>query len=330
MTANSVRELMRIADPLPPELAVVDNDEIDRELAVLVTRVDDSPQDIGVFRILDRPASRRRRVLAVAAAVAVMVGAVGAAVALDRSNDDPAISGGSGVTAPPDILGATVPIENRRELAVVVELAGPVPCAIDDAHVRAVSQGAHSVAIAVSGFTLSRRPINCEIGRGDTLDLRLAAPLGGRQLIDAATGQPVPVIDGRIVPTPTYLPPGYQALPDGADEYPSAGGGLRVPMAARGYDKDSGVTGTSGIDVYAARSQVARGPGWTVDPGVYSVDGHRATLTDAAHLRCLTWTVRASLAVQVCSDVSWSPINGKNQGPLLSAAELVRIARDLR
>lgn len=48
------------------------------------------------------------------------------------------------------------------------------------------------------------------------LQVRLAAPLGKRKLVNRATGQPVPQFDARLLMRPGILPPGYrlrQVLP---------------------------------------------------------------------------------------------------------------------
>ena len=48
------------------------------------------------------------------------------------------------------------------------------------------------------------------MARPPALRVRLAAPLGQRNLVNGLTGQPVPRFDGRLLLQPAKLPPGYQ------------------------------------------------------------------------------------------------------------------------
>jgi len=51
------------------------------------------------------------------------------------------------------------------------------------------------------------------------LRVELAAPLGTRALVDGSTGQAQPVLDPSTVPTPSWVPGGYQSQPITWDQH---------------------------------------------------------------------------------------------------------------
>jgi hypothetical protein len=56
----------------------------------------------------------------------------------------------------------------------------------------------------------SCRPGEGALAAPPPLQIRLAAPLGKRKLVNGATGQPVPQFDARLLLRPGILPPGYR------------------------------------------------------------------------------------------------------------------------
>jgi hypothetical protein len=71
------------------------------------------------------------------------------------------------------------------------------------------SESPTEVALSVRLTVVSTVEVYCERG-SPPLTVRLAAPLGSRKLVDAATGQPLPQFSARLLLQPTVLPPGYR------------------------------------------------------------------------------------------------------------------------
>ena len=144
----------------------------------------------------------------------------------------------------------------------------------------------------------------------------LRQPLGRRSLVNAA-GLPEPVFDASTVPTPSYVPAGYQQTALGGS--PTTGSFRhyeRFPWPADGSELELH------IDQYLpprrplpAEQELARG----------TVLGHPARVVQTggkiAVQRCVTWSDQPYV---------WSVCTVGGNQPDLSTAQLLRIANSLR
>lgn len=122
---------------------------------------------------------------------------------------------------PVDLSGART--QGRRSLVLAFGGAAEVtdrrdPCQLDYAVTARERSG---------GVTVAVRPVYREVHRagggicdlmlhGRLVTVRLDRPLGSRTLIDAATGDPVPVFDGATLLRPQWLPTGWDSRGEGA------------------------------------------------------------------------------------------------------------------
>jgi hypothetical protein len=110
------------------------------------------------------------------------------------------------------------------------------------------SESLTEVALSVSITVVSSLQFGCERDSPPLL-VQLAAPLGSRKLVDAATGKPLLQFSARLLLRPTDLPPGYrpwQVQPVEAaplqDErgQPVAGAQLWCSRLTGAYQRDDG------------------------------------------------------------------------------------------
>lgn len=115
-----------------------------------------------------------------------------------------------------------VVLDDPRVLRVLTTgLEGPpTPCA-DSVVVRIVRQTDREVVVEARRYALAQKPTQYDcigISPSPPRDVQLDAPLAGRRVVDASTGQPREVIAFDDFPTVTQLPPGYQWRPPTWDD----------------------------------------------------------------------------------------------------------------
>ncbi|CAN0070074.1 unnamed protein product, partial [Phaeothamnion confervicola] len=159
-----------------------------------------------------------------------------------------------------------------------------------------VVETADAVELTIRGW---RPPgdVGCDdLGYGRAMTLRLEQPLGTRPLV--FLGEPRPVFDGSALATPTYLPDGWIAGPEGpgypdpqsAITWSRRWGPLPLPNSAdRCTPSDSGIMLNEGplgsLDGYPHEMG-------EIDEGTYDVNGATAvwsTMLDHGTVR-LTWS----------------------------------------
>jgi hypothetical protein len=215
------------------------------------------------------------------------------------------------------------PVLDEHDPAVVwiyAEVQGGPSCTFEPiAHV--VSETADSVSVEVATFAPDPRPSTPQICHSiklppKRLQVTLQAPLGSRQLVDASTGTAQDVLDPAAVPTPQFVPAGYEAAPL---MWSGTNSGKFPGVATRAYQ--AGANTQLEIDV-GPSSELGKVGDVVLDRP--TVRGHPAIVWQSAHfddLTCLTWTERATRTFRVCSAGSPAP---------LDAATLVRVADSLR
>lgn len=140
-------------------------------------------------------------------------------------------------------------------------------------------------------------------------DLRLAAPLGSRTVIDVKTGEPVGIATGQLPPAPSYLPSGYRQ--DLVNPLSAATGFYAVRQYQRG---------TNALEI-----RLRSAPGWTPAGSVIKrvdIDGHAAVVSDESYERCVSWSDDQHLLREVCSEPG-------PHGRPLPVGDLDRVARSL-
>lgn len=309
--------------------------------------------------------ARRPRWIWVAVAVVVALGIAVPVVALTTRSSGPTTSTATRVVRVTDagFTGAVLDPTNPKRLYVLVtERAGDAPCLLQDPTATVTGQSARAVTITVSGF----REVPATAARGQRLTYAcratvyvqvtatLPAALAGRQVIDAASGRAQPVLDPRTVPTPGYLPSGYQAQPvtwepAGATPPGATGSSAPSPSPSPSPAPSAAADGSSAPASWAAVRRYRDGSAdldvRVADPSLFeganpvgtaTVSGHPATITQAGGTLCVTWTATAARAVQVCSapDTSALPSASAVADDLpdvapLDRQQLLRVARSL-
>lgn len=236
--------------------------------------------------------------------------------------------------------GAVLDPDNPKRLYVLVtERAGDAPCLLQNPTATVSAHTADAVTITVGG--LREVPATAAPGKRVTYACRatvyvqvsvdLSAPLDGRQVVDAASGTAQPVLDPRTVPTPGYVPSGYQAQPvtwQPGTGTPDATAAMPEGWAAlRSYTK-----GPAELDVRVAAPTLFEG----ANPvGHATVAGSAATITQSGGTLCMTWPQTVQRSVQVCSAPDTTTLAGASASAAppdtapLDQQELLRVARSL-
>jgi hypothetical protein len=151
-----------------------------------------------------------------------------------------------------------------------------------------------------------------DVGYGRTVAVELPEPLGGRRVVDGATGKERPVIDAALLLTPSWLPAGYRFV----REWVEAGVDFREwapdePDTRLLVDQgDAGKLARPGLDPVVLARPVVRGVPATV--------WKTRRFDDSV---CVSWA-EGAMGHRVCT--SGAPAK------LLAIGELVRVADGLR
>ena len=333
---------------------------------------EDASAGAGVLTWLDDHSSsaaheprrgRRRGFQTVAAALAVLVVAlicVGGADALfsQQHSPQPGVSPKVRQPSAQGLQGAFVDPRHPRTLELVI-MVGVQPKKIGGVcTARGVptvtSQTSQDVTVRVhapapASRSQARRSSSLEVCAETSVPLtrvRLAHPLGHRDLIDQLSGRQVPVYDVVSIPHAATIPAGYR--PErvqlvvasigrtgvvspvhgccGADPWPFEG--IR-PYVTRSYRN-----GDDTIDINVGRPR----PG--LDPARFSagharttVDGYPAYVdilrTKPERAVCVNWQTSAERVINVCSQNDPLDSSPPHRAPL-SVAQVERIARHLK
>lgn len=210
--------------------------------------------------------------------------------------------------ADPEVLYVMVPHDDARGA-----------CSVLDPNPRVSGQTDRSVSIELAGYEYlpsgtGEVGFSCYLGKRIGVPVRLAAPLGNREvlggshLLHSAPGPSVPVLDPGDLPKPARIPAGYRA---GATTPISVAAGQL--LASRQYDHG------------ADRLVVASGPASDLDAAptdhgtAVTVDRHPARVVDQPGERCVVWATGAGTGQSVCSLAQ----------RLLSPAQLLAVADSL-
>jgi hypothetical protein len=174
------------------------------------------------------------------------------------------------------------------------------------------------VTVSAEIYQLAAQPtVPCFLPPPDfqRFTLHLSRPLGQRSIVNAVDRSVVPVIDPSDLPTPTYLPAGYRqvrVIP--ASLTPQVLNGGRVFVRGQ-------LQLTVSVGPPRELSSYDNAPELVTE-----VAGGRAEVHVDENGRCITWPTRPGIARQVCSASDAADPGA----PILSATELVKIARGLR
>jgi hypothetical protein len=193
-------------------------------------------------------------------------------------------------------------------------------CSVIQPAARVVAQGPDAITVRLSGYEYLPAPnrsgsvgFSCYLAGRIGVPVRLASPLGGRQVLGAGnlrgTGPAATVLDPGDPPRPGWLPAGYRA----SSVWPVDAGAGRV-VGERRYAR--------GTDTLVVASGLASGlAAGLTDPGSAArVAGHPGRVTEYGPTqRCVVWSTGAGTGRTVCSYGS-AP---------LPAAQLLRVADSL-
>lgn len=329
--------------------------DLDTRLRADADRTPPVPDFVAALAVATRSRRPSPAWWAVAAAVLVVAGSAGIAVVARGSHTHGSVAAASGDASDgPSIVGAiTSPTSTAPKQLMVVIRQPTGTCQQPEVHVeetatevtvrltsRALESGsavpakAVTVSVPGGGAAPTRGPVSTGHGCGSDpytgAVLGTNAPLGSRRLIDASTGQQIPVFTGTV-PEPGTVPAGY------SEPYPRA----TDPMSATTFDSRPGALSPITLgrfyrDQAGNRLLVVAAPSADVVPGAdvidtTTIDGHAATVTETAKTRCVTWAPTPDSGLQVCSDIGAPPgtVNLGGPGPLLDEQELLAVARSL-
>lgn len=279
----------------------------------------------------------RRRILLIATAtVVVLASAAAATFALLDRGDDAVAPGSAELPTPRSItrddvtyrvgrtspVGITLDAADPRALAVHVfaaESPEQPTCAALEPTARVVDETSTEVRVAAFDYSLrdelGDEPVMCsfttDVGSGESLyrplRVRLEAPLGDRQVVDAKSGDVIGSLSHGYRPTPRYVPGGF------------------TKSSERGYSPATDfIALTQYHDLERSSSleiRVRSVTAWGKSGEVISHDrvgDHEATITEEDYQRCVSWFPRAGLVAEVCSLQNF-----------LDPDELVRIAESV-
>jgi hypothetical protein len=273
---------------------------------------DDPPPSLDDLLDALVPVRRSRRVWVFAGIAAALVAALAVALTLwpHASRRQPASHRHSvppvtvrPLAHVPFVAVVPDPHDAKTIYAMWTDNGGPL-CSPSQVRASRVDQTATSVHIVLSGVRVDDHLVHgCTPPNYQPVAVHLNAPLGDRTVFDANSARIE--FDPERIPTPTYLPPGYDPL---LRHPPGATPDLTV---SRTYGNRSGRTLRIAYAAAVSAFVYIERHGPTID-----VNGKPARF-DQSSSNCLSWSPSPGLALEVC---------GNNRLP---NSEVVKVARSL-
>ena len=189
--------------------------------------------------------------------------------------------------------------------------------------ITVVQQDASTVAVAGFSYRVRSRSkyVGCTFGLScskplyASITVRLAAPLAGRTIVDAHTGNHVGVLGGQRLPTPSYLPAGFRAQHD--DEVPGGDPDRLNPPCV--MDLAASYANRAGRSFDVRLSSASNALGGRHASSTVVIDGHPGRVMTSPYETCVDWEQPVGLLTEVCT-------TAKHGVP---TAELIKVARGL-